>query len=102
MSMRSCASPISPIAHITFCTFDDVVRPQIFMVFLPISVIASEAKQSPPRRMCRGDCFGVLRTPRNDSEKSLQPPRFLGQHDRNAVADRIGELGGARDQLLLL
>src|SRR6185369_12097149 len=33
---------------------------------------------------------------------SIQPPRFLGQHDRNAVADRIGELGGARDQFLLL
>ena len=32
----------------------------------------------------------------------LQPPRFLGQHDRDAVADRIGELGGARDQLLLV
>src|SRR6187401_2713005 len=32
----------------------------------------------------------------------IQPPRFFGQHDRNAVADRIGELGGAGDQLLLL
>src|SRR3954452_23680275 len=34
--------------------------------------------------------------------RSIQPPRLFGQHDRNAVADRIGELGGARDQLLLL
>src|SRR3954452_21014714 len=33
---------------------------------------------------------------------SVQPPRFLRQHDRDAVADRISELGGARDQLLLL
>src|SRR4029078_1675122 len=33
---------------------------------------------------------------------SIQPPRFLGQHDRDAIADRIGELGGARDQLLLV
>src|SRR3954468_5672980 len=33
---------------------------------------------------------------------SIQPPRLFGQHDRNAVADRIGELGGTRDQLLLL
>src|SRR5476649_2137092 len=32
---------------------------------------------------------------------SVQPPRLFGQHDRNAVADRIGELGGARNELLL-
>src|SRR3990170_4543340 len=32
---------------------------------------------------------------------SLQPARFLRQHDRNAVADRIGQLGLARDQFLL-
>src|SRR5438270_13478316 len=36
------------------------------------------------------------------TNSSIQPPRLFGQHDRNAVADRIGELGGARDQLLLL
>src|SRR5580692_7895404 len=35
-------------------------------------------------------------------ERSIQPPRFIGQHDRDAVADRIGELGRARDQLLFL
>src|SRR5262245_35042194 len=34
--------------------------------------------------------------------RSIQPARFFGQHDRDAGADRIGELGGARDQLLLL
>src|SRR2546426_11581840 len=33
---------------------------------------------------------------------SIQPARLFGQHDRNAVTDRIGELGGARDQLLFL
>src|SRR3979490_234561 len=33
---------------------------------------------------------------------SIQPARLFGQHDRDAVADRIAELGGARDQLLLL
>src|SRR3954468_246492 len=33
---------------------------------------------------------------------SIQLACLFGQHDRNAVADRIGELGGARDQLLLL
>jgi hypothetical protein len=26
---------------------------------------------------------------------SIQMARFLGQHDRNAVADRVGKLGGA-------
>src|ERR1700688_631988 len=31
---------------------------------------------------------------------SLDLPRLFRQHDRNAVADRIGELGGPRDQLL--
>src|ERR1044071_5940119 len=33
---------------------------------------------------------------------SIQLARLFGQHDRDAVADRVGELGGARDQLLLL
>src|SRR5580698_4113791 len=33
---------------------------------------------------------------------SIQPARFLGQHDRDAVADRKSELRRARDQLLLL
>src|SRR5947199_3070909 len=36
------------------------------------------------------------------SRFSIQPARLFGQHDRNAVADWISELGGARDQLLLL
>src|SRR5438876_6971458 len=35
-------------------------------------------------------------------EASIQPSCLLGQHDRNAAADGVGELGGARDQLLLL
>src|SRR5262249_57116277 len=33
---------------------------------------------------------------------SIEPARFFRQHDRDAGADRIGELGGARDQLLFL
>src|SRR5262249_38714829 len=33
---------------------------------------------------------------------SLQWPRFFRQHDRDAVADRIGELGGAGYQFLLV
>src|SRR6266851_1287612 len=32
----------------------------------------------------------------------LEPARFLRKHDRNAVANRIGKLGGPRNQLLLL
>src|SRR5882757_7600844 len=32
---------------------------------------------------------------------SLNLPRLFRQHDRDAVADRIGEFGGARDQFLL-
>src|SRR5437763_16010356 len=35
-------------------------------------------------------------------EASIQPSCLLRQHDRNAAADGVGELGGARDQLLLL
>src|SRR5436309_13285369 len=69
--MRSCASFSSPTAHITFCTFTEVVRPQILIMrSLPLM-------------------------------SSIQPPRFLRQHDGYAVPDGIGELGGARDQLLL-
>src|SRR2546423_15524517 len=45
----------------------------------------------------------LLRTAlRPAHEMLIQLARLFGQHDRNAVADRIGELGGARDQLLLL
>src|ERR1051326_9324419 len=31
-STRSCFSPSSPTAHITFCTFEEVLRPQIFSI----------------------------------------------------------------------
>src|SRR5262249_15830874 len=31
----------------------------------------------------------------------IDPPRLFGQHDRNAVTDRVSELGRARDQFLL-
>jgi hypothetical protein len=33
--MRSCGSPISPIAHITFWTFAEVLRPQILITIFP-------------------------------------------------------------------
>ena len=32
----------------------------------------------------------------------VEGPGLVGQHDRDAVADRIGELGGAADELLAL
>src|SRR6516164_8071924 len=32
----------------------------------------------------------------------FEPAGFFRQHDGDAVADRIGELGGARNQFLLL
>src|SRR5262245_64101402 len=72
--MRSCGSSSSPIAHITFCTLTEVLRPQIL----------------------------IIRPPLWMRSRSIQAACFLGQHDRNAVADGIGELCGARDQLLLL
>src|SRR5262249_10783722 len=87
ISMRSCARAISPIAHITFCPFGDVVRPEIFMGVLLRVVIARRAEA---RRSNLGQAFDglrLLRFARNDDEL-IQPPRFLGQHDRNAVADR--------------
>src|ERR1700688_3775224 len=84
--MRSCGRPISPTAHITFCTFDEVFRPQILIILSPAIDRASWPGLSRPS------------TP----SLSVDPAGFLGQHDRDAVADRIGQLGGARDQLLLL
>src|SRR5262249_50330916 len=84
MSTRSCASPRSPIAHITFCTLDDVFLPHT------LSIVFSCLFDAPPLRQ------------RAERKRSVEPPRFFRQHDRDAVADRIGELGGTRDQLLLL
>ena len=37
-----------------------------------------------------------------EAQALVEPPRFVRQHDRDAVADRVGELGGAADQLLAL
>src|SRR4029077_10932588 len=105
------ASPISPIAHITFWTFDDVVRPQIFMVFSRwrhcerSEAISATGACASEAGLLRGVYPWARRRrdprARNDDEL-VQPPGFLGQHDRDAVADRIGELGRARDQFLLL
>src|SRR5437764_2093097 len=43
MSIRSCASPSSPTAHITFWTFDEVLRPQI------LSMARSSSSKNPLR-----------------------------------------------------
>src|SRR5690242_15495489 len=75
MSTRSCASPSSPIAHITFCTLDEVLRPQILIMLSCLLVFAF-------------------------IDALVQPPRLIDQHNLNAVADRKGELGLTRDQLL--
>src|ERR1700745_1677141 len=84
MSTRSCASLRSPIAHITFWTFDDVFLPHT------LSIASSCLFESKPSSRSE------------EANTSVEAPRFLRQHDRDAVADRVGELGGARDQLLLL
>src|SRR5262249_45477823 len=39
---------------------------------------------------------------RGERESLFEAPGFLRQHDRDAVADRIRELGRTRNQLLLL
>src|ERR1041384_5426181 len=41
----------------------------------------------------------ITRAPRRSC---LQRPRLVGEHDRDAVADGVGELGGTADQLLAL
>src|SRR5580704_2645053 len=84
MSTRSCASLSSPTAHMTFCTLDEVFLPQTLSI----------------RRFLRG-FFLDNRQTRRPLEKSIEPAGFFRQHDGDAVADRVGELCGARDQLLL-
>src|SRR5215204_552816 len=83
-SVCSCMTAVSPTAHITFCTLDEFLRPQIFSIALPARVGES------------GEGEG------RNAASAFQLARFLRQHDRNAVADRVGELGRAGDQLLLL
>src|ERR1700692_1157775 len=80
MSMRSWASSSSPMPHITFWTWAEFLRPQTF----------SMGRSSMTSAMGSG------------APRSIERTRLLGQHDRNAVADRIGELGRARDQFLLV
>src|SRR6185369_14311343 len=113
--MRVCSSPSSPTAHIAFCTLDDVLRPQIFsMHFSPKSLFripgAAQRLSGAPQNRDPG-CYedwsriggaSLRAAPRPGHKPLLQPPRFFRQHDRDAVADRIGELGRARDQLLPL
>jgi len=71
------------------------------MAGLVPTIPAREASTTAPTKRVRRDepgddisiCMIVL-------IPSFQPARFLGQHDRYAVPDRVGELGLAGDQLL--
>src|SRR5215510_13377488 len=105
ISMRSCGRPSSPTAHITFCTLTEVFRPQILiMVFSPRR---SSSPGSTRRSILFRKTMNARVKPGHDGWRrarpwSIQPARFLRKHDRDAGADRIGELSRARDQLLLL
>src|SRR5215213_4503371 len=55
-----------------------------------------------PERWTPGSSPGVTIVLTKMSGVSVEPPRLFRQHDRDAVADWVGELGRARDQLLLL
>src|SRR5215208_4034777 len=55
-----------------------------------------------PERWAPGSSPGVTIVLTKMFGVSVEPPRLFRQHDRDAVADRIGKLGRARDQLLLL
>src|SRR6516164_7018494 len=70
----------------TFCTFDEVLRPQTLIT----AITPSSLRLSFTSPRARGERELL----------SIDPPRLLGQHDRNAVTDRISEFGRARDQFL--
>src|SRR5215208_8546085 len=53
-----------------------------------------------PRRCCGSSAVALVAPP--DARLVRQRARLLGQHDRDAVADRIGEPCLAADELLLL
>src|SRR5262249_49634177 len=107
MSMRSCGSSSSPTAHITFCTLIELLRPQILSIYKTPQALrrrgpawAPTRKQTPA--LPRGQPQGL---PLHDMHRVLwlfQRTRFLRQHDRDAVADRIGQFCRAGNQLLLL
>src|SRR6476659_7204674 len=108
--MRSCGTPSSPSAHITFCTLTDVLRPQILIMIFPSPTLSCPRKWAcfiarivdvPPERREGPDHPPSRRMPPNKMT-SIEPTGFFRQHDRDAGADRIGELGSARDQLLLI
>src|ERR1700730_15157961 len=81
ISMRSWASLSSPMPHIAFWTLAEFLRPQTFSMGRFLDSLVCEKE--------RAQCL-------------IERARLLGQHDRNAVADRIGELGRTRDQFLLV
>src|SRR3984893_5929351 len=98
MSTRSWASPRSPIAHITFWTLDEVFLPHI------LSIASSCLFETNPAANAEGNQRMIPKSGNRFSQQDhapdlIQAPGFLRQHDRDAVADRIGKFGGARDQL---
>src|SRR5262245_28871169 len=104
--MRSWGRPSSPTAHIAFCTLIEVLRPQILIMLPPAHPWASAR----PADLTRDAWQETRRRPRPQGPGAsrsgllrLAPgPRLFLQHDRNSVADRIGEAGCFRDQLLFL
>src|SRR5215218_5883421 len=107
--MRSCGTPSSPSAHITFCTLTEVLRPQTLIMSFPSPTLSCPHSRAcriarivdvpPGSRECRITHSSRRMTPKKMT--SIEPTGFFRQHDWDAGSDRIGELGRTRDQLLL-
>src|SRR5690349_3249143 len=59
------------------------------------------AKRNPSSLPRKKGWVSLALYPSYEATKLIDLPRLFRQHDRDAVADGIGELCGARDQLLL-
>src|SRR5262249_23715135 len=101
MSTRSWASPRSPIAHITFWTLDEVFLPHTLSIASSclFDTNRSAGAENNQRMIPKS---GNRFSEQDHAPSLIESPGFLRQHDGDAVADRIGELGGTRDQLLFL
>src|SRR5262245_55169999 len=118
--MRSWARPSSPTAQIAFCTLIEVLRPQILIMRPPahplsrhsseVGLSTGENRTLIPDTRAGAEhdpekwipVFGKDSCSRNSGLLRLAPgARLFLQHDRNSVADRIGEAGLFGDQLLL-
>src|SRR5262249_53357717 len=99
--MRSCSSLSSPTAHIAFCTLDDVLRPQILIIAIYSLIFPGlESWSRGAAKQYRRDRPGD--EVETDTSSLFEPTRFFRQHDGDAVTDRIGELGLARNQFVTL